>query len=315
MNTTVMSHINNDEIMSIMHKKFIAQFKAEANSFNYSNDLELNTLNTLNINENDYEYKIKILPFLFPSLHIGKIEQVLNDNQEMTLGEAIQRLKEMLIAENLKNKINTNTQNTINRSSFLPKKKVKRNYNSLLSQTRTRNNLPLNNNIIKNNMNTINNISNNVNNIQGVNSRINFYRNKPTEKVKDDERKKLELKIVDKIAEDLLQSKDAEDLKKYLFIQLLLLSIKKDKERSIQKMNNLFNDMDKDSQNLSHSLNINIRSLNKAKGELSRKENKIKELEEEIAKKKENINFYEIVGTNLYLSLNMNKLNIKDIDN
>ena len=314
MNTTVMSHINNDEIMSIMHTKFVAQFKAEANSFNFSNDLEL-TLNTLNINENDYEYKIKILPFLFPSLSSGKIEQILNDNQEMTLGEAIQRLKEMLIAENLKNKINTNTQNTINRSSFLPKKKVKRNYNSLLSQTRTRNNLPLNNNIIKNNMNTINNINNNVKNIQGVNSRINFYRNKPTEKVKDDERKKLELKIVDKIAEELLQSKDVQDLKKYLFIQLLLLSIKKDKERSIQKMNNLFNDMDKDSQNLSHSLNINIRSLNKAKGELSRKENKIKELEEEIAKKKENINFYEIVGTNLYLSLNMNKLNIKDIDN
>ena len=274
---------NEEEIASKMKNKY-SMFKSEA----YSNELNFSAINTSNINENTYEYKLKQLALLFPSIPIEKIERFLNENKTITLDEAIEKIQVIINSEK---KINMN-KISINNSSFTFQKRIKRNYNTLLSQAQKK---------FSNNKNT---------NKLSENSKLNFFENKNKIKVNEEERKKLELKTVDKLTEDLLNSKNVDDLKNYLFNQLFLLEAKKEKERKIK---NIFDKLEEDRTNLNHCLHINVRSINKLKGELSKKENKLKELNEDINKTNERIKYYGNLGTNLYLLLNMNKLNIEEI--
>ena len=162
-------------------------------------------------------------------------------------------------------------------------------------------NLSLNNNT--KNINQINTTKN------SDNSTSNTFKNK--EKKIEKELTKLELKTVDKLAEDIITSNNNRDLRTYLFIQLAMLEGKKDRyERKLQKINNLFNELDNDYINLDKCLKTIIRPINKTTMELNKKDNKIKELNEKINKVKSNIAFYENMG-DLFLNIqNIKKMNI-----
>ena len=210
----------------------------------------------------------------------------------------------MTISENKKKE----TQNIINNNSMF-KKSRKRNYNSFLSEAKamTQRESNINLNKLNQNNNNINNICN-----IGENHRINIFENKiiekqkekELEKEKEKERNKLELKTVDKLAEDLLYYKNnKEGLKKYLFNQLALLDAKKKKDRIIQNMKNRNDELDQDYLSLNKCRTTIINPINKKTRELNKLNNTIRDLEENIDKVKKNIKFYEYLG-NLFLKNN-----------
>ena len=129
------------------------------------------------------------------------------------------------------------------------------------------------------------------------------------ENAKEEERNKLELKTVDQIAEELLNSKDQEELKKYLFIQLLFLNEKYKKDKIFQKIKEQINLLDKDYLSLVKCQKTIPRPINKKKFEISELDNKNSELKEEIKKKKESIQFLEYI-----LSVYFNISKIKKLD-
>ena len=302
MNTELLSYQNNDEIASIMNKKFASKFKSEENSAFYQNDSLSNIIRDIS-DENTYEYKLNRLVYLFPSIPKEKIERIFINNKDVSLKEGIELLKEMLISQNSKQEINDNNNNNIH----LSKRRNKRNYNSLLSQTQMQKQtqFPLINNI--NNYMAQKNIDNNIkiNKIEKENSRKNIFENNNKEKVKEkeDERKKLELKTVDLIAEELLNSKDQEDLKKYLFNQLVLLEEKKEKDRKNGRILKGIDILEKDRFSLEKCLSTNIRLINKKTTEVHRLDCKINELNEEINKVRGRILYQESIGRNIYLSM------------
>jgi hypothetical protein len=302
MNTTLLAYKNNDEIASIMNKKFACQFKSEADSINFSTKPKF-SLSKDDTKEN-YETKINEMNYIFPSLPIQNIEQLFNNNKDLSIEEGIRQLKEMTISENKKKE----TQNIINNNSMF-KKSRKRNYNSFLSEAKAMTQRESNINLNKLNQN--NNNLNNICNI-GENHRINIFENKiiekqkekELEKAKEKERNKLELKTVDKLAEDLLYYKNnKEGLKKYLFNQLALLDAKKKKDRIIQNMKNRNDELDQDYLSLNKCCTTIINPINKKTRELNILNNTIKDLEENIDKVKKNIKFYEYLG-NLFLKNN-----------
>jgi hypothetical protein len=293
-----------------MNKKFASKFKSEADSALYSNEPEFYKINNVP-DENSYEYKFNKMTLLFPSIPKEKIEQILNDHEEISLEQGIEILKQMIINENKKNEINNNAKLNNNNNIInihLTRKRYKRNYISLLTQTQAnmQPHFPLNNN-----MNTINNNINAINNGTETNSRTDIFFDKNKEKVKEEERKKLELKTVDKATEEILESKNQDDLKKYLFNQLVLLEDKKDKERKIQKMMKEINNLEKDYPSLKKCLLTIIRPVNKNNSKINKLDNKIKELKDEIDKVTERIKYYECVGNFL---LNMQKMQILDLN-
>ena len=316
MNNTLLSYQNNDEMISIMNKKFASRFKSEEDSAFYSNEPVFNEMNKTP-DENSYEYKLNKMTFFFPSIPKEKIEQILNDNKGISLQEGIEMVKQMIIAENKKNETNNNTElNNINNISniHLNKKRIKRNYISSLIQSKKQTQSPLINNMNNiNNMNTINNMNaiNNINNKIEVNSRTDIFSDESKEKVKEEERKKLELKTVDKITEEILESKNQEDLKQYLFNQLVLLDDKKDKDKKIQEVIEKIDNLEKDRTSLAKCLHTIIRPVNKNTSKINKLDNKIKELNDDIVKVSGNIKYLEYMGN---LFLNMIKLKKMDLN-
>ena len=317
MNNTLLSYQNNDEM--ILNKKFASRFKSEENSAFYSNEPVFNKIiNTPD--ENSYQYKLNKMTFFFPSIPKEKIEQILNDNKRISLQEGIEMVKQMIITENKKNEMNNNKElNNINNISNinLSKKRIKRNYISSLIQSKRQTQSALINNMntisnmnTTNNMYTINN-TNNINNKIEVNSRTDIFSDESKEKVKEEERKKLELKTVDKITEEILESKNQEDLKQYLFNQLVLLDDKKDKERKIQEMMEKIDNLEKDHTSLTKCLHTIIRPVNKNTSKINKLDNKIKELNDDIVKVTQNIKYLEYIGN---IFLNMQKLKILDLN-
>ena len=307
MNAELLSYHNNDEITSIMKQKFASKFKYEANSTLGTNEPLLNIINNAP-EEYLFEDKLNKMAFIFPSITKEKIEHILNNNKDISFEEGAEILKEKLISQNRKQEINDN-----NRNILLSKRRNKRNYNSLLIQTQAQRQikLPLINSM-NNNINIINNNNNKINNIKiEDNSRINIVEKNNKEKVNEEERKKLELKTVDIITEELLNSKDQEDLKKYLFNQLILLEEKKEKDMKIRDIMKGIDILEKDRFTLQKCLNTIIRPINKRNCENNRLDHKIKELNEEINKVYGRILYQESLG-NIYLS--MQKFNILDIN-
>ena len=307
MNNTLLSYQNNDEMISIMNKKFASRFKSEEDSAFYSNEPVFNEINN-KPDENSYEYKLNKMTFFFPSIPKEKIEQILNDNKEISLQEGIEMIKQMIITENKRNETNNNRElNNINNINY-SKKRIKRNYISSLIQSKKQTQSPLINNLNTiNNMNTINNINtlnntNNINNKTEANSRTHIFSDESKEKVKEEERKKFELKTVDKITEEILESKNQEDLKQYLFNQLVLLDDKKDKERKIQEIIEKIDNLEKDRTSLAKCLHTIIRPVNKNTCQINKLDNKIKELNDDIVKVSGNIKYLEYMG-NLFLNM------------
>ena len=306
MNTTFLSYQDNDEITSIMNKKFISQFKSENDPFYFPSGPKFNLVKP-NENENDSNHKIDKMNYLFPSIPKEKIEPIFNTNKDLPFEKGVEQVKNILSNEN---KIN---ENKINFSFSNFRRTKKRNYIELMSQTQQKPRINLTNN--KSNINNINSFkkinNNNINFIKNeVNSRINLADNNNTVKEREKERKKLELKIVDKVAEELVNSRDEEDLRKYLLIQLVLLEAKRQNDEKIKKINDIFQDLDKDKTNFSKCINAMVRCVNKNKGELNRTKSEINELKDKIKKTEESIMLYENMG-NLFLNIQkMKQMNI-----
>ena len=296
MNTTFLSYQDNDEISSIMNKKFASKFKADADSIYYQNKPKFNII--------DNTPKEEKLNYLFPSFPKEKIEQIFQNNKDNDLDKGIELITKMKISDNIKNEININNSN--NKYNYSNKYKLKRNYYTLLNQTPLRVQ-KASSNIINTNYNiNFNNINNK---IEEVNSRNNINEKRNIENTKGEERNKLELKTVDQIAEELLNSKDQEELKKYLFIQLLFLNEKYKKDKIFQKIKEQINLLDIDYLSLDKCQKTIPRPINKKKFEISELDNKNSELNKEIEKKKESIQFLEYI-----LSVYFNISKIKKLD-
>ena len=200
-----------------------------------------------------------------------------------------------------------NINNNNNKYNYSNKYKLKRNYYTLLNQTPLRVQ-KASSNIINTNYNiNFNNINNK---IEEVNSRNNINEKRNIENTKGEERNKLELKTVDQIAEELLNSKDQEELKKYLFIQLLFLNEKYKKDRIFQKIKEQINLLDKDYLSLDKCQKTIPRPINKNKFKISELDNKNSELNKEIEKKKESIQFLEYIGSVYFNISKIKKLDL-----
>ena len=120
------------------------------------------------------------------------------------------------------------------------------------------------------------------------------------QKERMNERKKMELKTVDKVAQELLESRNQDELKEYLFGQLLLLNEKKkgDNEKEIiqNKINGAINQLDKDFLELRKCNTVVSRVLNKKIIENCNIDNRMKKIENEINKVKESLNYHAYMG-------------------
>ena len=297
MNTTFLSYQDNDEISSIMNQNFASKFKADADSIFYQTQPKYNIIDNTSREEK--------LNYLFPSFPKEKIEQIFQNNKDNDLDKGIELIKEMKISDNKIKEININNNN--NKYNYSNKYKLKRNYYTLLNQTPLRVQ-KASSNIINTNYNiNFNNINNK---IEEVNSRNNINEKRNIENTKGEERNKLELKTVDQIAEELLNSKDQEELKKYLFIQLLFLNEKYKKDKIFQKIKEQINLLDIDYLSLDKCQKTIPRPINKKKFEISELDNKNSELKEEIKKKKESIQFLEYIGSVYFNISKIKKLDL-----
>ena len=231
-------------------------------------------------------------------------------------------MKELTLSENTKKKINkiedNQTDNNINNKTYKYNRKynkifpIKRNYNSLLVQS----------NLIQENQNKCNQIisQNNISNNNNHNNELiinqqNLGKEKEIQRQKEInerekeiekeidriiEREKKELKSVDKVAQELLESKNENELKEYLFNQLQLLDQKKrnnnNSEQMKDRINSIINQLIKDKFDL-RKCNIGVtKALNKKIVEIFNLENKEKQLENEIKNVNERIKYHEIMG-------------------
>ena len=283
MNTTYISYQSNDEISDIMNKKFAAKFKADSlNIFDSKFDIVID-----DNNKNEPDYKIDKVSFLFPSIDKNNIENIFNSNKDLSIENVIEHIKKESLNQ---------------RKKTIFKKRLKRNYNSLLNQIQKKQMIDLSLNKNAQNINVINTAKN------LDNTRANIFENK--EKKIEKELTKLELKTVDKLAEEITTINNIRDLRTYLFIQIAMLEGKKEHEEKVRKINNLFKDLDNDYINLQKCLTTIIRPTNKNTSELNKKENKIKELIEKINEVKSNIAIYENMG-DLFLNIQkFKKMNI-----
>jgi hypothetical protein len=266
-----------------MNKKFAAKFKADSlNIFDSKFDIVID-----DNNKNEPDYKIDNVSFLFPSINKNNIENIFNSNKDLSIENGIEYIKKESLNQ---------------RKKTIFKKKLKRNYNSLLNQIQKKQMIDLSLNKNAQNINLINTSKN------SDNTRANIFENK--EKKIEKELTKLELKTVDKLAEEITTINNNRDLRTYLFIQLAMLEGKKEHEEKVRKINNLFKDLDNDYINLQKCLTTIIRPTNKNTSELNKKENKIKELIEKINEVKSNIAIYENMG-DLFLNIQkFKKMNI-----
>ena len=234
---------------------------------------------------------------------------MLNNNNNISIEEGIEKLKLLSISEKGKNKSNLNakiytSKNNLINSKFQTKftniYKKKRNYSSLINSNKNNNKCIINlNNKINKNENKFGAKNNNINELQFIRKEESDIKNKV----------KAELKIVDILAQELVQTKNEEELKEYLFEQLQLLDVKKRNDQNINILNDAIIQLDKDKRDLRKCNTIVSLSLNKKLVENYKIDLRIKKLEEDIDKVKGNIKYYEALG-DYYISQikNLNKV-------
>ena len=346
--TTMLRPNCNEEIEGIMSKRFIPTLKTEETSDCFFFNAKAHNENNMTDLEKEKD-KLNKIKYLFPSIPIEKIENILKKNKAISIEEGIEQLKELTLSEKSKKKINKIEQNkqkqfanklnnnnlnqniniNINNNNnfslcrkFIKNLPKKRNYNTLsmtMGQSRppapTRNfrnssiNINNNNNnshIINSNINVQNtNNSTIINNNNRINEQNIDYNNNNNEVVvvvdekerqRIEERKKKELKTVDQVAKELLESRNENELKEYLFDQLQLLDKKKRIDEKYSEMKEHIDKLNKDQCELRRCNKIVSRGLNKKIVEDSCLGNKVKKLENEINVVKNSIRDHESIG-------------------
>ena len=332
--TLIMSNNVVDEITAIMNKKFAPRLKSGYDSINYYSSQDDNSYEFTNKNKIQDKCSLNEVTQLFPSIPLEKIENILN-NRNISIEEGIKQLKQLTLSENckkmenkLENLAKTNSMHNNFNSRFSIKfhnnVQKKRNYNDLISQ---KNQIDENTYI---NYNSIDIDFNNhsKNNAEGIfitqkiekkaeiqmqkereiqiqkekefqmQKEREFQTKKEKERMK--ERKRKELKTVDKVAQELLESRNENELKEYLFGQLLLLNEKKqnDNKKEVIKnqINNTINQLNNDKMEL-RKCNIAVsRALNKKIVELYKMDNEVKKRENEINQVKQRLNYHAYMG-------------------
>ena len=250
------------------------------------------------------------------------------NNKNISIEEGIEQLRALTLSEKSKQKsniqelpqYNNNIINSNNNSNFSNNKKFqkfqkhKRNHNELISHTNQLqvqeniNNYNNNNEFASNNNNNNRNINNNINSNNNDNNANNsnpkniqirqINNERELERLK--ERKKIELKTADKVAQELLEFKNQNELKEYLFRQLVLLDQKNNDEQEKEKKNNQINasinQLNNDKIELRKCNTAVSRALNRKIVEHFQLSNKVKNLENEVKKVRESINYHACQG-------------------
>ena len=309
MATTLLMSNNGEEITSIMSKKFAPKLKKDNDSIYYSS--KINNMDFENTSQNKIKDKCTLnkMTQLFPSIPLEKIENIIN-NKHLSIEEGIEQLKQLTISENTKkmeNKIdNIAKKNFVSVFSdkFHNNFPKKRNYNALIAKS-----IKINENSYINNDKAISPNNNKDNNIEEMldsqklkEREIQKERELQLQKEREriNERKKRELKTVDKVAQELLESRNKDELKEYLFGQLLLLNAKKEndikKERLKNQINNTINQLINDKMELRKCNTGVSKVLNRKIVELYKVDNEIKKRENEINQVKERLNYHAYMG-------------------
>jgi len=335
MATSILKSKDINEFSSFNSTKYAPTLKTEDNSiYNPISKDNLNFLSSINFLDIE-KSKLNKMSFLFPSISKEVIENILKKNKNISIEEGIEQLKDLTLSEKAKkeseksmqNQINTNENRNSNIKVFSHNRRfkknfiIKRNYLSVINQNKIflennnninnvndandtiNNNNPIleNSNITNNNINTNNKIEKTQSQQMTVDEneiKNNNTQNEISEKEKErlKERKKMELKTVDVVATELLQSKDENDLREYLFDQLQLLERKKRIDKNLAQMENTINQLSHDKLELRKCNTIVSRALNKKVVEYYNIDRKMKNLNSEIEKVVNNIHYHEYMG-------------------
>jgi len=333
MATSILKSEDCNEFASFNTRKYAPSLKTEDNSIYdpiSKDNLNLNLLSSINFLDIE-KNKLNKLSFLFPSISKEIIENILKKNKNISIEDGIEQLKELTLSEKAKkesgkkqqNQIDTNENRNSNISVFSHNRRFKknflkkRNYLSISNQKKKflENNNNNNESINKNNNNPIiekSNISNNnintnliIENTQNqqmavdeneINKNKAHNENSEKEKERINERKKMELKTVDVVASELLQSKNENDLREYLFDQLQLLERKKRMDNKLAQMENTINQLSNDKLELRKCNTIVSRAFNKKVIEYYNIDKKMKNLNSEIEKVVNSIHYHEYMG-------------------
>jgi len=333
MATSILKSEDCNEFASFNTRKYAPSLKTEDNSIYdpiSKDNLNLNLLSSINFLDIE-KNKLNKLSFLFPSISKEIIENILKKNKNISIEDGIEQLKELTLSEKAKkesgkkqqNQIDTNENRNSNISVFSHNRRFKknflkkRNYLSISNQKKKflennnnnnesinkNNNNPIieNSNISNNNINTNNIIENTQNQQMAVDENEinnNKAQNENSEKEKEriNERKKMELKTVDVVASELLQSKNENDLREYLFDQLQLLERKKRMDNKLAQMENTINQLSNDKLELRKCNTIVSRAFNKKVIEYYNIDKKMKNLNSEIEKVVNSIHYHEYMG-------------------
>lgn len=311
MATTLLMSNNGEEITSIMSKKFAPKLKKDNDSIYYSS--KINNMDFENTSQNKIKDKCTLnkMTQLFPSIPLEKIENIIN-NKNLSIEEGIEQLKQLTISENTK-KIENKIDNITNKNfvstfsgKFHNNFQKKRNYNALITQSiQINENSNINNEkVIAPNNNTDKNIEEMLASQKLKEKEIQIQKERELQLQKEreriNERKKRELKTIDKVAQELLESRNQDELKEYLFSQLLLLNDKKEndikKELLKNQINNTINQLINDKMELRKCNTGVSKVLNRKIVELYKVDNEIKKRENEINQVKERLNYHAYMG-------------------
>ena len=311
MATTLLMSNKGEEITSIMSKKFAPKLKKDNDSIYYSSKIDNMVYKNTSQNEIKDKCTLNKMTQLFPSIPLEKIENIIN-NKNLSIEEGIEQLKQLTISENTKkmeNKIdNIAKKNFVSVLSdkFHNNFPKKRNYNALIAKSiQINENSNINNDkAIAPNNNTDNNIEEMLVSQKLKEREIQIQKGRELQLQKEreriNERKKRELKTVDKVAQELLESRNQDELKEYLFGQLLLLNAKKEndikKERLKNQINNTINQLINDKMELRKCNTGVSKVLNRKIVELYKVDNEIKKRENEINQVKERLNYHAYMG-------------------
>ena len=111
--TTMLRPNCNEEIEGIMSKKFIPTLKTEETSDCFFFNAKAHNENNMTDLEKEKD-KLNKMKYLFPSIPIEKIENILKKNKAISIEEGIEQLKELTLSEKSKKKINKIEQNQQN---------------------------------------------------------------------------------------------------------------------------------------------------------------------------------------------------------
>ena len=213
-----------------------------------------------------------------------------------SIDEGIEKLRSLTISDKIKANNNSNKLSEL-KNRIIIKNNINRNLNQKIMENNNYNSNKINqiNQIYKRKrnyisfLNSINkndlHIKNNTNNTIRANENINEEKNYLTK-----------LLFVDDFARELLKSKNEEELKKILFLQLFLLDQKKRNDKNIEQIEQSLNILETDNKDLLKCQNGVLRALNKKIHSKSITDMKLRELEDEINKINNRIEYYQMLG-------------------